>query len=225
MTTAGTEPGAGRPSLVVLISGRGSNLQTILDAIRDGRLNAKLRAVISNNPDAPGLERARRAGIPAEVVDHRNFPSRETFDAELRRHIDRHAPALVVLAGFMRILSDDFIRHFEGRLLNIHPSLLPEFPGLNTHARALAAGAREHGASVHFVTPAVDAGPVVLQARVAVEPGDTPVTLAARVLREEHRILPEAIGWFLAGRLTLSNGQALLDGRPVPATANHRNSQ
>ncbi len=224
MRTAGTEPGAGRPSLVVLISGRGSNLQAILDAIRDGRLNAELRAVISNNPDAPGLDLARRAGVAVEVIDHRRYPARADFDAELRRHIDRHSPTLIVLAGFMRILSDDFIRHFEGRLLNIHPSLLPDFPGLNTHARALAAGAREHGATVHFVTPAVDAGPVVLQARVAVEPGDTPATLAARVLREEHRILPEAIGWILAGRLTLRDGQALLDGRPVPAAAN-RNSR
>ncbi len=215
MTTAGRESGAGRPSLVVLISGRGSNLQAILDAIRDGRLNADLCAVISNNPDAPGLEHARRFGIPAEIVDHRNYPSREAFDNELRRHIDRHAPALVVLAGFMRILSDGFIRHYEGRLINVHPSLLPAFPGLNTHARALAAGAREHGATVHFVTPAVDAGPAIVQARIPVNPGDSPETLAERVLQQEHRILPEAIGWFLAGRLALRDGRVLLDGQPI----------
>ncbi|MEK6771597.1 MAG: phosphoribosylglycinamide formyltransferase [Pseudomonadota bacterium] len=220
MTTAGREAGAGRPSLVVLISGRGSNLQAILDAIREGRLHADVRAVISNNPDAPGLDRARRAGVAVEVIDHRHYPTRAAFDVELRQHIDRHSPTLVVLAGFMRILTDDFIRHFEGRLLNIHPSLLPDFPGLNTHTQALAAGAREHGATVHFVTPTVDAGPAVLQARVAVEPGDTPATLAERVLREEHRILPEAIGWFVAGRLTLRDGQALLDGRPVQTPAN-----
>lgn len=215
MTTAGRESGTGRPPLVVLISGRGSNLQAIIDAIRDGRLNAELRAVISNNPDAPGLEHARRAGITTGIVDHRNYPSREAFGAELRRHIDRHAPALVVLAGFMRILDDDFIRHYEGRLINIHPSLLPDFPGLNTHARALAAGVREHGATVHFVTPAVDAGPVIVQARVPVRPGDSPETLGKRVLEQEHRILPEAIGWYLSGRLTIRNGRVLLDGQPA----------
>lgn len=218
MTTAGRESGAGRPSLVVLISGRGSNLQAILKAIRDGRLNADVCAVISNNPHAPGLEHARRAGVTAEVVDHRNYPSREAFDSELRRHIDRHAPALVVLAGFMRILSDGFIRHYEGRLINVHPSLLPDFPGLNTHARALAAGAREHGATVHFVTPAVDAGPVIVQARVPVNPGDSPETLAERVLQQEHRILPEAIRWYLAGRLALRDGRVLLDGQPIGKT-------
>lgn len=215
MTAAGRKSGTDRPSLVVLISGRGSNLQAILDAIRDGQLNADLRAVISNNPDAPGLEHARRSGMPTEIVDHRNYPSREAFDNELRRHIDRHTPALVVLAGFMRILGDVFIRHYEGRLINVHPSLLPDFPGLNTHARALAAGVREHGATVHFVTPAVDAGPAIVQARVPVLPGDSPATLAERVLKQEHRILPVAIGWFLAGRLTLHNDEALLDGRPV----------
>lgn len=218
MTTAGRESGAGRPPLVVLISGRGSNLRAILDAIHNGRLNADLRAVISNNPDAPGLEHARRAGVTTEIVDHRNYPSREAFDRELRRHIDRHAPALVVLAGFMRILTDDFIRHYEGRLINVHPSLLPAFPGLNTHARVLAAGVREHGATVHFVTPAVDAGPVIAQARIPVNPGDNPETLAERVLEQEHRILPEAIGWYLAGRLALRDGRILLDGQPTGKT-------
>ncbi len=218
MTAVGSEPGAGRPPLVVLISGRGSNLQAILDAIRDGQLNANLRAVISNNPDAPGLEHAHRSGIPTEIVDHRNYPSREAFDNELRRHIDRHAPALVVLAGFMRILGDGFIRHYEGRLINVHPSLLPAFPGLNTHARALAAGVREHGATVHFVTPTVDTGPVIVQARIPVNPGDSPETLAERVLQQEHRILPEAIGWYLAGRLTLRDGRVLLDGQATGKT-------
>jgi len=214
MTPSGQEH-APRPPLVVLISGRGSNLQAIIDAIRDGRLRADLRAVISNNPDAPGLERACRAGIPVEVIDHRVYPSRETFDSALREAIDRHQPVLVVLAGFMRILTDDFIRHYQGRLLNIHPSLLPAFPGLNTHARALAAGVPEHGATVHFVTPEIDGGPIVRQSRVPVLPGDTPERLAARVLEAEHRILPEAVGWFLAGRLRIRDSRVLLDGKPT----------
>ena len=202
--------------VVILISGRGSNLQAIIDQARAGHLPIDIRAVISNNPDAAGLQLAQAAGIDTKVVDHRSYPDRATFDQALMQAIDRYQPQLVVLAGFMRILGTEFIRHYAGRLLNIHPSLLPAFKGLNTHARALAAGAREHGASVHFVTNDLDGGPIVLQAQVAVRPDDTPATLAARVLETEHRILPLAIRWFAEGRLSIRNGQVLLDGAIRP---------
>lgn len=202
--------------VVILISGRGSNLEAILTTVADGGLPIRIAAVISNNPTAAGLAIARAAGIPTETVDHRRYPDRAGFEAELMRSVDRHAPALVVLAGFMRILGDDFIRHYAGRLMNIHPSLLPKFKGLDTHARALAAHETRHGASVHFVTPEVDGGPVIVQAAVPVRPDDTPETLAARVLVEEHRILPLAIGWFAQHRLTLHAGRALLDGARRP---------
>lgn len=205
---------AARLPVVIIISGRGTNLQAILDETRAGRLPIDVRAVVSNNPGALGLERARAAGVATEVVDHRAYPTREAFEAALARAVDAHAPGLVVLAGFMRILGRAFIERYLGRLINIHPSLLPKYPGLDTHARALAAGEREHGASVHFVTPAVDAGPVVLQAAVPVRPDDTPESLAARVLEQEHRIYPLAIRWFAEGRLALRDGQVLLDGVP-----------
>ncbi|HEX9627316.1 MAG TPA: phosphoribosylglycinamide formyltransferase [Acidiferrobacterales bacterium] len=198
--------------MVILISGRGSNLAAILAAIDAGTLPIRVSAVISNNPRAAGLETARAAGVATEIVDHRDYPDRPGFDTALMRAIDRFDPHLVVLAGFMRILGDDFIRHYAGRLMNIHPSLLPKFKGLDTHARALAAGETRHGASVHFVTPAVDGGPVIAQAAVPVRPGDTPGTLAARVLAEEHRILPQAIAWFAEGRLSVRDGRVLLDG-------------
>jgi len=198
--------------VVILISGRGSNLAAILAAIDAGTLPIRVSAVISNNPRAAGLETARAAGVATEIVDHRDYPDRPGFDTALMRAIDRFDPHLVVLAGFMRILGDDFIRHYAGRLMNIHPSLLPKFKGLDTHARALAAGETRHGASVHFVTPAVDGGPVIAQAAVPVRPGDTPGTLAARVLAEEHRILPQAIAWFAEGRLSVRDGRVLLDG-------------
>ena len=187
-------------SVVILISGRGSNLQALLDTQLPGRI----AAVISNRPDAKGLDLARRHGIAAQVVDHQAYPSRDSFDQALAASIDRHAPDLVVLAGFMRILGDAFVRHYGGRLLNIHPSLLPVFPGLDTHARALAAGVKIHGCSVHFVTPTLDAGPIVIQAAVPVQAGDDEATLAARVLAQEHRIYPQAVRWFLEERLSLT---------------------
>jgi phosphoribosylglycinamide formyltransferase-1 len=207
---------AARAPVVILISGRGSNLQAILDETRAGNLPVDIRAVISNNPQAAGLERAAAAGIPTGVVNHRDYRERADFDRALMAAIDRHEPALVVLAGFMRILGEAFIRHYAGRLINIHPSLLPAFRGLDTHARALAASAREHGASVHFVTNDLDGGPVIVQAAVPVRSGDSPQALATRVLEQEHRIFPLAIRWFVEGRLTVRDGQVLLDGALRP---------
>lgn len=186
-------------SVVILISGRGSNLRAILDA----RLPAHIAAVISNNPGAAGLDIARSHGIATQVVDHRGHARREDFDACLRRAIDAHAPDLVVLAGFMRVLTPSFVEHYRGRMINIHPSLLPAFPGLDTHRRALAAGVRIHGCTVHFVTPTVDHGPIIAQAAVPVRDDDTPETLAARVLEQEHRLFPEVIRWVLEGRVRL----------------------
>jgi phosphoribosylglycinamide formyltransferase-1 len=176
-----------------------------------------IRAVISNVPDAYGLERARRAGIPTEVLDHRDHADRTHFDQALARRIDRYRPELVLLAGFMRILTPAFVQHYAGRMLNIHPSLLPRFQGLHTHRRALEAGETEHGASIHFVTEELDGGPVILQARVPVKPDDTPDTLAARVLEQEHRIYPLAVQWFAQGRLALEDNRALFDGKPLAA--------
>jgi phosphoribosylglycinamide formyltransferase-1 len=175
-----------------------------------------VRAVISNNPHAAGLQWARDAGIPAEAISHRDFPDRDAFDRALMAIIDRHQPDLVVLAGFMRILGKDLVNHYRGRLINIHPALLPDFPGLDTHARALAAGRRRHGATVHFVTDEVDAGPIVIQAAVDVKAGDDPDRLAARVLEQEHRIYPLAIRWFAEGRLDIRDGEVLLDGARRP---------
>jgi phosphoribosylglycinamide formyltransferase-1 len=202
-----------RGGVVVLVSGRGSNLQAIINAVTHGELPADIRAVISSEPGAPALARARTAGIPTHVVNHRDFLARDQFDQALMQRIEAYRPQLVVLAGFMRILGKAFIDHYTGRLINIHPSLLPAFPGLNTHARALQSGASHHGASVHFVTHEVDGGPVIIQAAVPVLPDDVPETLAERVLKEEHRIYPQAIGWFLAGRLTIEDGRVLLDGQ------------
>ncbi len=205
--------------IVILVSGRGSNLQAILQAVAAPALPIEIRAVISNRPDAPALALAQAAGVPTQTLDHTAYPDRQRFDAALQTAIDRHAPALVVLAGFMRILSPGFVNHYRGRILNIHPSLLPAYPGLDTHRRALKDGVHEHGASVHFVTPAVDGGPVVLQARVPVLPDDTAATLAARVLEQEHRIYPQALRWFAEGRLRLAgeppHEYALLDGKPT----------
>jgi phosphoribosylglycinamide formyltransferase-1 len=200
--------------IVVLISGSGSNLQAIIDAVQAG-LPAEIRAVISNKAAAYGLERARLAGIPTHVLNHKDYADRESYDAALAQVIDDSKAELVVLAGFMRILSAGFVRRYEGRMLNIHPSLLPRHRGLDTHARALAAGDEEHGATVHFVSPELDAGPIILQARVPVETDDSPESLAARVLREEHRIYPQAIRWFAEGRLRLEHGRALLDQQPI----------
>lgn len=206
----------GNLPIVVLISGGGTNLQAIIDAAHDD-LPVDIRAVISNRPNAYGLQRAEQAGIPIEVLDHRQFISRDAFDQALMKRIDAANPSLVVLAGFMRVLTPGLVRHYEGRMLNIHPSLLPKFRGLNTHARALEARESEHGVTVHFVTPDLDAGPIVIQARVPVREGDTPEILAARVLEQEHRIYPEAIRWFAEGRLELKNGIACLDGAPIAA--------
>jgi phosphoribosylglycinamide formyltransferase-1 len=188
-------------SVVILISGRGSNLQAILEA----KLPARIAAVISNKPDAGGLEFARQHGIATEVADHKQYPSREAFDQALMQAIDAHQPDLVVLAGFMRVLTEGFVQHYAGRMINIHPSLLPAFPGLHTHQQAIDAGVRIHGCTVHFVTPTVDHGPIIVQAAVPVNPGDTAQTLAARVLRQEHCIFPAAIRWFLEDRLSISN--------------------
>ena len=189
-------------SIVVLISGRGSNMEALLDA----DLPARIAAVISNEPGARGLEIARRRNLPTAVVDHRGFDDRAAFDAALAREVDRHAPRLVALAGFMRILTAGFVRAYEGRLLNIHPSLLPAFPGLDTHRRALQARVRIHGCTVHFVTGELDHGPIVIQAAVPVLADDTEEALAARVLKEEHRIYPQAVRWFCEGRLRLLPG-------------------
>jgi phosphoribosylglycinamide formyltransferase-1 len=207
--------------VVVLISGNGSNLQAIIDAIARGNVHAEIRAVISNRPDAFGLERARRAGIPAEAVDHRRYTGREAFDSALQEAIDAYRPALVVLAGFMRILTPAFVQRYRGRLLNVHPSLLPEFRGLHTHRRALAAGVRRHGVSIHFVTDELDGGPVVIQKAIPVLPDDDETRLAARVQAEEHRLYPRVIGWFAAGRLKLSDDNyVIFDGEvrtgPLP---------
>jgi len=186
-------------SIVILISGRGSNMEALLDA----KLPARVAAVISNNPQAKGLVTARLRGVATAVVDHRAFPERAAFDTALASEIDRYRPDLIALAGFMRVLTEPFIERYRGRLMNIHPSLLPALPGLDTHRRALAAGARVHGCTVHFVTPVVDGGPIIAQASVPVKPGDTEERLAARVLQEEHRIYPEAARGFLEGRIRL----------------------
>jgi phosphoribosylglycinamide formyltransferase-1 len=201
--------------LVVLISGSGSNLQAFIDRIADGSLPAVIAAVISNKADAFGLERARRAGIPTEIINHRDFDSRTAFDTALAASIDRYAPDAVILAGFMRILTEDFVRHYEGRLLNIHPSLLPKFTGLDTHARALAAGEREHGSSVHFVTAELDGGPVIAQSHLPILPGDTAESLRERVQQAEHQLYPQAVMWLASGRLTLRDGVVRLDGQPA----------
>jgi phosphoribosylglycinamide formyltransferase 1 len=199
-------------SIVILISGRGSNMEALIAARDAGTLPVNIAAVISNRPDAAGLETAEKAGIVAHHIDHKAFAERDAFDAALVECIDGFAPDLVVLAGFMRILSDGFVRHYSGRLMNIHPSLLPAFPGLHTHRRALAEGVRIHGCTVHFVTPALDHGPVVIQAAVPVLDSDDEATLAARVLRQEHRIYPQAVRWFVDGRLRLDNGRVRLAG-------------
>ena len=202
-------------SLVILISGNGSNLQAIIDAIQAGALHAEIRAVISNNPDAYGLTRARQAGIRVEVLDHRHYANREAYDRELQELIDKYQPQLVVLAGFMRILTTDFVNHYYGRMLNIHPSLLPKYQGLNTHQRVLEAGDDIHGVSVHFVTPELDGGPVILQAEVPVQAGDTADALAQRVHQQEHVIYPLVIRWIAEGRLMLQDETVLFDGKPL----------
>ena len=192
--------------VVVLISGRGSNMEALLEA------RLPVSAVISNRADAAGLRTAAARGIPTRVVEHRGFASRAAFDAALAAEIDRFEPRLVALAGFMRVLTPAFVERYPQRLLNIHPSLLPAFPGLNTHERALAAGVKLHGCTVHFVTPELDHGPIVIQAAVRVHPGDNAPALAARVLRQEHVIYPRAVSWFLEDRLVIGSGVVSVKG-------------
>lgn len=202
--------------LVVLISGNGSNLQSILDACASGRINGCVAAVFSNKATAYGLTRAQQANVPAHALAASDFPNREAFDRQLMQAIDAYAPDLVVLAGYMRILSSAFVAHYHDRLLNIHPSLLPKYPGLHTHRQALENGDAEHGTSVHFVTDELDGGPVILQARVPIFAGDSEGEVTARVQHQEHRLYPLVIGWFVDGRLAMREGKAWLDGQPLP---------
>lgn len=209
---------AEKPRLAILISGRGSNLQAFIDACASEQLAAQISIVISNNPDAPGLHLAAAAGLPVCCVNHRDFSGREAFDQALVDELNRHAVDLVILAGFMRILTPVFVEPFAGRLMNIHPSLLPKYPGLHTHQRALDAGDAEAGVTVHFVTLELDGGPPIVQSRIPILPDDTTESLAARAIEREHVIYPLAAGWYLAGRLTLDDQTAYLDDNQIPAT-------
>jgi len=203
-------------NIVILISGRGSNMQSIVHAARSEQWSCRIAAVISNRADAQGLVFAAEHGIPTAVVPSKSFSSREDFDRALQAEIDRFAPDLVVLAGFMRILTPPFVEHYAGRMLNIHPSLLPSFPGLATHRQALAAGVKVHGATVHFVTAELDHGPIVEQAAVPVLPNDDEHSLADRVLAQEHIIYPKAVRWFVEGRLSIENGIVRVAGDNNP---------
>ena len=203
-------------NIVVLISGSGSNLQALIDACEQKRIPGTIRAVFSNRADAFGLERAREAGIPQHALAANQFASREAFDRELMHEIDAYAPDVVVLAGYMRILSAEFVQHYQGKLLNIHPSLLPKYPGLNTHRQALDNGDTEHGTSVHFVTEELDGGPVILQAKVPVFDGDDEEEITSRVQAQEHAIYPLVVGWFLSGRLKMQDNHAWLDDVKLP---------
>lgn len=202
--------------VVLLISGRGSNMRALLEAEFPADAPVEFVRVVCNRPDAAGLAIAASHGVPTSVVDHKSYPDRAAFDAALAGEIDRHAPDLVVLAGFMRVLTAEFVRHYEHRLINVHPALLPAFPGLDTHARAIAAGVKLHGCTVHFVTPEVDAGPIIVQAAVPVLADDTPQRLAARVLVQEHRIFPLALRWLAEGRVGL-RGDGTTAIRDAPA--------
>lgn len=204
-------------TIAVLISGRGSNMVAIAQACAAGRINASIDAVIADQSAAAGIETARSLGLATKIVARAAFTAASGFEAELARALDERAPGLIAFAGFMRILSAAFVTRYAGRMLNIHPSLLPHYRGLHTHRRVLAAGDAAHGASVHFVTPELDAGPVVLQSRVAVAAGDTEKSLAARVLASEHIIYPKVIGWFVDGRVALRGAQVWFDGAPLAA--------
>lgn len=193
-------------NIVILISGRGSNMEAIVKACQQENWPARVAAVVSNKASASGLIFAQQHGIATHVLDHKAFDSREAFDTALAEVIDQHQPDVVVLAGFMRILTEGFVRHYEGKLLNIHPSLLPAFPGLHTHQRAIDAGCKLAGATVHFVTPELDHGPIVIQAAVPVLPDDSEASLSQRVLRQEHDIYPKAVRWFIEGALQLEQG-------------------
>lgn len=198
-------------SIVILISGRGSNMESLIGSVTSNVLPARVAGVFSNRPEAQGLATAAAHGITTRVIDHTQFANREAFDVAMIEAIDVLSPDLVVLAGFMRILSDGFVRHYEGRLINIHPSLLPSFPGLRTHRQALEAGVRLHGCTVHFVTPVLDHGPIIVQAAVPVLDSDDEVSLAARVMAQEHQIYPLAVRWFVEERLKLVDGRVVLD--------------
>lgn len=200
--------------VVVLISGNGTNLQALIDA--SVHYNYKVTGVISNESDAYGLQRAQQADIPTEVIDHRGFNSREEFDLALMQAIDKMDPDLIVLAGFMRILGSAFVQHFPGMILNIHPSLLPKYPGINTHQRALDAGDKEHGVSIHFVTEELDGGPVIAQEHVPILADDDAGRLAERVHEKEHILYPKVVSWFAGGRLKMADNTALLDGEALP---------
>ena len=207
-----------QPRIAVLISGQGRNLQAILDAVADGRIPAVAAGVLSNRVDAPGLPRARAAGVPALAIAHTDYADRAGFDAALADALERLQPDFVALAGFMRVLGDDFIRRFRGRLVNIHPSLLPKYRGLNTHRRVLEAGDAEHGASVHYVTEELDGGPVAVQGRFSVQPQDNEQTLAERTMRDiELKIYPQALAWMARGELRLAGGQLQFRGRELSA--------
>lgn len=201
--------------LVVLVSGNGSNLGAIIKEIQLGSLNAEICTVISNRPDAYGLTRARDANIPVTVINHEDYENREAFDLALMQCIDKSQPDLIILAGFMRILSDDFVEHYLGRMINIHPSLLPKYQGLNTHQRVLEAGEKEHGVTVHYVTPELDSGPIILQAKVPVLEGDDEKTLEERIHRAEHQIYPEAIRRIATGQVTFRESEVYYDNKPV----------
>ena len=203
--------------VVVLISGSGSNLQALIDGVAAGNLPIEIVAVISNRPDVMGLSRAANAGIQTLVLDHKGFSSREAFDQELMRAIDSYTPGLIVLAGFMRILTPEFTQHYLGRMLNIHPSLLPKFQGLHTHQRAIDAGETQHGVTVHFVTAELDGGPAIVQAVVPIIKTDDANLLAKRVQRQEHVIYPLAVKWFAQGDLRMVDGKAELKGELLPA--------
>ncbi|MBN3081375.1 phosphoribosylglycinamide formyltransferase [Pectobacterium jejuense] len=203
-------------NIVVLISGHGSNLQALIDACKNGRLKGKIAAVFSNNAEAYGLERAQDADIPTCVLNPEDFADRAAFDAALANEIEQYEPALVILAGYMRILSPEFVAKFAGKMLNIHPSLLPKYPGLHTHRKALENGDREHGTSVHFVTDELDGGPLILQAKVPVFSDDTEESLSERVKTHEHTIYPMVINWFLNGRLVMRDNEAWLDSVRIP---------
>jgi phosphoribosylglycinamide formyltransferase-1 len=204
---------AKRKSAAILISGSGTNLQSFIDKTGAGELDLDIAVVLSNKPGVAGLDRARKARIPVECVEHGGYPDRESFDAALKETLNRYSPDLIILAGFMRILTPVFIDHFAGRIFNIHPSLLPQYPGLDTHQRAIDAGDQWAGSTVHFVTEELDGGPLVIQGRVPVARDDTARSLAARVLKVEHQIYPEAAALFAAGRLEHRDGTAWLDGQ------------
>jgi phosphoribosylglycinamide formyltransferase-1 len=200
-------------SIVVLISGNGSNLQSIIDQIEQGKIAGRITAVFANKADAYGLQRAKEAGIPAIFIDHKAFDSREEYDGQMCKEIDQYSPDLIVLAGFMRILSSQFVQHYLGRMLNIHPSLLPKFKGLHTHQRVIDAGDSEHGASVHFVTPDLDDGPVILQSKVPVFTEQSADELAQRVQQQERQMYPLVVNWFCQERLVMKDNKAYLDGK------------